>query len=149
MIPGSERSASVIESVKRVLREHNQSVNPILWSKLDQPESAARALNIIAYDGIRTVIGGLLAEVSFSWLRLEILAVRSDMRRQGIGTRLVRRAESEARLYGCKYAFVDTMDYQAPGFFHHLGYSMAGTISDWDSHGHTKYFLTKGLPSAE
>ena len=37
------------------------------------------------------------------------------------------------------------MDYQAPGFYQSIGYQIAGQLDDWDSHGHTKYFLGKDL----
>jgi len=34
------------------------------------------------------------------------------------------------------------MDYQAPDFYRKLGYQIA---ENWDSHGRTKYLLTKQL----
>jgi hypothetical protein len=37
------------------------------------------------------------------------------------------------------------MDYQAPDFYQCLGYTIAGRLDDWDSHGHAKLFLVKRL----
>ena len=75
----------------------------------------------------------------------DLPAVAASARRQGIGRQLMEIAEKEAIARGCKYAFVDTIDYQSPAFYQKLGYQMAGRIPDWDSHGHAKCFLMKGL----
>ncbi len=64
---------------------------------------------------------------------------------QGIGARMLQLAEAEAIRRGCQYAYVDTMDYQAPDFYQRLGYTIAGQLDDWDSHGHAKLFLVKKL----
>jgi hypothetical protein len=36
------------------------------------------------------------------------------MRMQGVGRSIVETAEAEAVRRGCRYAYLDTMDYQAP-----------------------------------
>jgi hypothetical protein len=54
-------------------------------------------------------------------------------------------AEQDAIRRRCKYVFLDTMDYQAPEFYQNLGYRIAGQIEDWDSHGHTKYWMVRTL----
>jgi GNAT superfamily N-acetyltransferase len=91
------------------------------------------------------IAGGLVAETQFAWLKISIMAVREDTRDQGIGSALLLAAEAEAQQRGCRYAFVDTMDYQAPAFYERLGYRIVGQIPDWDSHGHAKIYLTKTL----
>src|SRR5438067_231427 len=133
------------EAVHEQLREFNRARNPVLWDALDAPEHASRPLNVVAFDAGGRVAGGLFAETRFAWMKVAIMAVRQDVRGRGIGKRLMRMAEEEAIRRGCKYAFTDTMDYQAPGFYHRLGYATAGRIEDWDSHGHAKYFLVKQL----
>jgi N-acetylglutamate synthase-like GNAT family acetyltransferase len=75
------------------------------------------------------------------------MAVREDIRRRGLGAELIEMAESEAVHRGCKHAFVDTMDYQAPNFFYiKLGYCVVCQLDYWDSHGHSKFHLRKRLP---
>jgi predicted N-acetyltransferase YhbS len=93
------------------------------------------------------VAGGLIGTTQLLWLKVEILSVASQFRRQGVGSRLMAIAEAEAVRRGCKYAYVDTMEYQAPSFYQALGYQIAGRLDDWDSHGHAKYFLKKTLRS--
>ena len=66
-------------------------------------------------------------------------------RRQGIGRQILLAAEREAIERGCQYAFLDTMQFQAPAFYEKLGYSQAGVIPDWDSHGHAKYYFVKAI----
>ena len=117
----------------------------MLWAALASAEHAARPLNVIATDAGGSVAGGLFGETRFAWMKLAIMVVREDLRGQGIGKRLLLMAEGEAVKRGCKYAFADTMDYQAPGFYHGQGYTTAGRIEDWDSYGHAKYFLVKHL----
>lgn len=90
-------------------------------------------------------MGGLFAETQLSWLRISIMAVSPEWRSQGIGAALLAEAEREAIVRGCKYAYVDTMQYQAPRFYLAHGFVIAGQIPDWDSHGHAKLYLSKRL----
>jgi GNAT superfamily N-acetyltransferase len=133
------------DAVHDQLRQFNQTENPSFWAVLESAEHAARPLNVIALDAAGRLAGGLFAETRLAWMKLAIMAVRQNLRRQGIGKRLLLMAEAEALNRGCKYVFADTMDYQAPGFYHRLGFSTAGRIEDWDSHGHAKIFLVKLL----
>lgn len=133
------------EQVYSVLREFNLAANPVLWQKLEDPAYEARELCVFALGEDSRAAGGLFAETRFSWLKISIMAVREELRGQGIGGELLRLAETEAVRRGCRYAFVDTMSYQAPGFYEQHGYQVAGRIEDWDSHGHAKVYLTKRL----
>ena len=131
-------------SVLRWLREHNQTVNAEYMRKLHQPEHQAVPLVVVA-ESEEEILGGLLAETSLSWLKIGIMAVDPRFRFQGLGAALIAEAEKQAVQRGCKHAYVDTMSYQAPEFYLKQGYHLVGKIPDWDSHGHTKCFLTKEL----
>ena len=96
-----------------------------------------------APDGV--VIAGLFASTRFSWLKITLIATKQGQRSKGVGAALLTQAESTARERGCKYAYVDTMEYQAPAFYIRSGYRLAGTLEDWDSHGHKKLFFVKDL----
>lgn len=91
------------------------------------------------------LVGGLIAEHVLAWLRISIMAVDPTYRGRGVGTSLLLDAELRAREMGCQYLYADTMQYQAPQFYTNRGFQIVGQIPDWDSHGHTKFFLTKEL----
>ena len=63
-----------------------------------------------------------------------------DLRRQGLGAELLRRAEDEARARGCVGAHLDTFSFQARGFYEKQGYALFGTIPDCPP-GHARFFL--------
>ena len=134
-----------LEAVKVVLRQYNHEKNPEFFAKWQRPDQFDIKLHVFARNPSSQIIGGVIAVTQFSWLKIDILAVHSDYRGRGIGTKLIRSAEEEALRRGCKYAFLDTADYQAPKFYEKIGYEMAGQLPDWDSHGHTKYFFIRRL----
>lgn len=135
----------LIEAVNYELRTFNQDSNPGTWDERFEPENRPKPVNLFAFAEDRAVIGGLFGTTQFSWLKVEIMATRKDWRRKGVGTALLAHAEEVARERGCSYAFTDSMDYQAPGFYEKAGYRVAGELVDWDSHGHGKLFFTKDL----
>ena len=127
------------------LRVYNREKNPVFFAARDEPANAPRPLYIVLYDDQNEIAGGLIGESQFHWLKIEIMSVRQDLRGKGFGSQLMRMAEEEGVRRGCKYAFLDTMSYQAPRFYQKLGYQIAGQIADWDSHASTKYWFTKSL----
>ena len=133
------------EAVNVELRRHNEHANPIYWEKSGRPDNDERPLNLFAFAPDGVVIGGLFASTRFSWLKITSLSTKQDQRSKGVGRALLAQAESTARERGCKYAYVDTMEYQAPAFYVRSGYRLAGTLEDWDSHGHKKFFFVKDL----
>jgi len=133
------------EAIGVHLRGYNRAQNPVYYQARDLPENAPRPLNYLVYDAEGVIIGGLIAETQFDWLKISIMAVAEHARRRGIGGRLIALAEQEAKARRCRHAYVDTMDYQAPDFYHKLGYQLVGKLENWDSHGHTKCFFTKQL----
>jgi len=131
------------------LREHNLAANAEFMTARERPEHAAWPLYAVAIDAASgRVIGGLVAETQFAWLKIAIMTIDPSFRRQGVGQALLDAAEREAVMRDCRYAYVDTMDYQAPAFYERAGYGMAGRLEDWDSHGHAKLFMTKRLGGA-
>jgi GNAT superfamily N-acetyltransferase len=112
--------------------------------QLQQPEHQLCPLVLLASNN-EQVIGGLFAETQLAWLRLSIMSVHPDWRSQGIGAALLAAAENQAIARGCKYAHVDTMQYQAPRFYLAHGFTLIGEIPDWDSRGHSKLHLIKRL----
>ena len=101
-------------------------------------------LNLIEYDADGSIIGGLLGGTDWGWLYIDILWVREDHRRQGVGSRLLTDAEKEAIRRGCHHAHVDTMSWQAPMFYQKHGYEVIGVLPDIPR-GNQKYLLMKAF----
>ena len=101
-------------------------------------------LNIVEYDKSGSIIGGLLGGTYWGWMYIDILWVREDHRRQGIGSKLLQKAEQEAARRGCHHVHLDTMSWQAPAFYQKHGYEILGVLPDIPN-GNQKYLLFKKL----
>jgi len=133
------------EAISFHLRGFNRANNAAFYQARDRPENAVKPLNFLAYDAEGAIVGGLIAETQFLWLKIAVMAVAEHARRRGVGRKLVELAEQEAVARRCRHAYVDTFDYQAPDFYRKLGYQLVGKLDNWDSHGHAKCFFTKQL----
>jgi len=134
----------------------------------DEPPSQERdmlAVPLLAYNeallgpsGIRPVavlirsqddarlLGGLWGRTSFQRLFVELLFIPEALRGQGIGTRLLRAAEDEAKARGCLGAWLETFSPDACRFYVQQGYEVFGVIADYPP-GNTRSFLSKQFPT--
>jgi len=96
----------------------------------------------VARDEEGKLIGGITADLVWSWLYVRLLWVNAPWRGRGLGSALLRAAEERAVAEGAIGALVDTADHQAPDFYRKLGYSVFGTVPDLPP-GRTNYFLQK------
>lgn len=90
------------------------------------------------------ILGGLLGGIWGGVLYVRILWVAQALRGQGHGRRLLDTAERRAVERGCRYAFLDTFSFQAPGFYEKVGYEVYARADDWPV-GHAHCFLRKSL----
>lgn len=104
-------------------------------------EAAEREpLNIYVEDDSGQLMAGLVAETFGNWLEIEYLFVKEELRRQGIGTQLLQQAESEAKKRNCRFAFVNTYQFQAPAFYQKYGYKEVFTLKDYPYTGQRHYY---------
>ena len=101
-------------------------------------------LNIVEYDENGNLIAGILGGTYWGWMYVDILWVREDHRRSGIGSKLLVEAEKEARSRGCHHVHLDTMSWQAPEFYKKHGYTVVGILPEIPK-GNQKYLLMKEL----
>ena len=107
-------------------------------SKREAAES--EPLNIYVEDDSGELMAGLVGETFGNWLEIEYLFVKEDIRGQGIGSQLLQRAESEAKKRNCRFAFVNTYQFQAPAFYQKHGYKEVFTLKDYPYTGQRHYY---------
>jgi GNAT superfamily N-acetyltransferase len=105
----------------------------------------SRTLDVLVRDdNSGDVVGGLLGRSSLGLFFLDLFYLPADLRRGGIGSRIIRLAEDEARQRGCTSAVVYTVTFQAPDFYERHGYRRFGEIA-CPPDGATRIFFSKAL----
>jgi GNAT superfamily N-acetyltransferase len=91
--------------------------------------SDARQLAILARDpDTGEVVGGLLGRSYLGLLTVERFFLPENLRRGGLGGRILAMAEEEGRRRGCTRAVLSTLHFQAPGFYLKQGWEVAARI---------------------
>ena len=104
-----------------------------------------RALAVLASDpATNKVVGGLLGRTSLGLFFIDLFFLPESMRGAGIGGRIMKQAEEEARRRGCLAAVLYTISFQAPGFYERHGYRPFGKI-DCLPPGTSRIFMSKQL----
>jgi len=75
--------------------------------------------------------GVVAVEVFWGALHIKYLLVEEKYRGQRIGTRLMEQAFAYGREHSCPFAFVETMSFQAKGFYQKLGFYLEFSRSDY------------------
>jgi GNAT superfamily N-acetyltransferase len=90
------------------------------------------------------VLGGLYGGSYLGQLRVDRFFLPEGLRRDRIGSRVLKMAEEEGRRRGCSRIALNTLEIQAPGFYRKQGYEMAAKL-DCAPPGVTRYLMTKKL----
>ena len=114
-----------------LIRSYNRSKREVAESE---------PLNLYIEDEHGEIMAGLVAETFGNWLEIEYLFVKEDLRGQGIGSQLLQQAESEAKKRNCRFAFVNTYQFQAPAFYQKYGYKEVFTLKDYPYTGQRHYY---------
>ena len=119
------------QEIGNLIRSYNRS-------KREAAES--EPLNLYVEDDSGELLAGLVAETFGNWLEIEYLFVKEDLRGQGIGSQLLQQAESEAKKRNCRFAFVNTYQFQAPAFYQKHGYKEVFTMKNYPYTGQRHYY---------
>ena len=114
------------------------------YNRANREPSKSEPLNIYLEDEEGNLVAGIVAETFGNWLEIEYLYVSENLRRQGIGSKILKMAENELRNSGCKYSFVDTFNFQAPKFYEKHGYKEVFALKNYPYIGE-RYYYTKEL----
>ena len=107
------------------------------------PNADAHSLAVLVRGPGGDLQAGLDGFTYAGWLFIRYLWVHAQLRRSGVGSRLMVEAERQARALGCHSAWVDTFTFQAPEFYAKLGYREFGRL-DYPP-DHQRIFLQKQL----
>ncbi|UVH54369.1 GNAT family N-acetyltransferase [Pseudomonas sp. CBSPBW29] len=122
------------QAILTPLREYNQAQTGL---------TGTEKLAILIKDDAGTTQGGLYAKISGQWLFVELLVVPEFARGQGLGSKLMNKAESLAREKGFQGIWLDTFSFQAPDFYLRLGFSIFGELKDYPIVGYNRFFMEK------
>ena len=90
------------------------------------------------------IVGGIVGEVWATVLFIQFFWMEQKLRGKDHGTRLIGAIEDEARKFGATRSYLDTMSFQAPGFYRACGYEEFGSIDGYPK-GVTRHWFTKAL----
>ena len=102
-------------------------------------------LAISLRDDAGAIVGGLIGELKWEWLHIDLLWIDEAHRGAGHGEALVAMAENAAREHGASGVYLSTMSLQAPGFYPKFGYRQCGLMEDYPVAGHRIYHFAKAL----
>ena len=90
------------------------------------------------------IVGGIVGEVWATVLFIQFFWMEQKYRGKDFGTKLIAAIEDEARRFGATRSYLDTMSFQAPGFYRSCGYQEFGSIEGYPD-GVTRHWFTKAL----
>lgn len=104
-----------------------------------------KPLTVSLRDGSGAILGGLVGELKWEWLHVDLFWIDESQRGTGHGAAMLAQAEQAARDYGARGIYLSTMSIQAPGFYPKLGYRECGRMKDYPVAGQTLHHFTKAL----
>ena len=112
------------------------------FNKATVGDSGMQPLAVTARDPDGRLLGGVAGKTAYRQFLIDVVWVDDSMRGQGLGAQLMQQAEAVARARGCIAAQVDTLSFQAPGFYQRLGFEIVGTVPDCPA-PYARHFLFK------
>ena len=101
-------------------------------------------LTILVRSDDDRIVAGISGNTWGGCLEIRQFWVEEGRRRQGLGTRLLRAAEHEARRRGCRQILLATFTFQAPAFYTKHGFEIVAVVDD-HPYGHENLLLRKRL----
>ncbi len=90
------------------------------------------------------IVAGLHGWTWGGCCEVKTLWIHESMRGRGLGTRLMRSAEAEARRRGATQMVLSTHSFQAPDFYRRLGFEIIARVEEYPR-GHQSIALRKPL----
>lgn len=107
---------------------------PIIW------------INRVIEDPKGDIIGGILCKIYCgSSMYIDVLWIKEEYRKEGLGSKLLKEAEDIGKEKGCHLIHLDTFDFQAKDFYLKYGYEVFGTLDNCPKDNHKRYFMKKEI----
>ena len=97
----------------------------------------------VAIDDNR-MVGMVVGQLFWGALHVKYVFVNEHYRGEGLGVRLMEQVIAYGCINKCPFAFVETMSFQALGFYQKLGFQLELTRSGY-AHGTSFHYLRKDL----
>jgi ribosomal protein S18 acetylase RimI-like enzyme len=114
------------------------------YNKVQAGDNQFQRLCYVLQDKNDEILGGVLCEVYWEWLYIDLLWVKEELRGNGYGRQLMETVEKKAKESGAKNAYLDTFSFQAPEFYEKLGYQVFGELKDFPP-GQDRFYMRKDL----
>lgn len=100
-------------------------------------------INRVIEDTNGEIIAGILSKM-YCWncVYIDVLWIKEENRKDGLGSRLLKEIEKIAKEKGCHLIHLDTFDFQAKDFYIKHGYEIFGTLDECPQ-GHKRYYMKK------
>lgn len=97
---------------------------------------------IFVRDEHNRVQGGLVAEVDWGMMYVDLVWLSENLRGQGYGKQLIHTIEQTTLELGLQHLYLMTTEFQALPFYQHLGYELFGTLQNRPQ-SYDYYYLRK------
>ncbi|EOH94220.1 GNAT family N-acetyltransferase [Enterococcus pallens] len=97
------------------------------------------------YEEEGEVLGRIVGEIHWNYLRIELFYVDDATRGNGVGSQLLQQMEAIALEKSCSLILLETMSFNAPNFYLKHGYEISGQIDNHPLENETHYFMSKRL----
>lgn len=137
------------EFIVQVIDEANDDTKLIHQNLVKYVESHVgpstyKELTLTIRDANGELIAGLHGMSNWQWLFVKSVFVSEGYRYKGLGTKLLKAAEQEARRRSCAGVWLDTFSFQSPDFYKKLGYTEFGVIDNYP-YNHRRSFFSKKI----
>jgi len=113
-------------------------------AQLKKNQPPIESFGFFVYSDSQKVLAGCNGAILYGCLYIDSLWVDEAMQHQDFGARLIASAECLGKEKGCLFSTVNTMDWEALGFYQKLGYEIEFQRMGYLNES-TMYFLRKSL----
>ncbi|MBS4839733.1 MULTISPECIES: GNAT family N-acetyltransferase [Clostridium] len=135
-----------------IIRESNEEESELIVDKIVEynlskvpiiQESSFIWINRVIVDTYGDIIVGINSKMyCWNFLYIDVLWVKEEYRKEGLGSKILNEIEKVAKDKGCYLIHLDTFDFQAKDFYIKHGYDIFGILDECPQR-HKRYFMKK------